>query len=144
MDTDNIHLTERACFWANAYMELVYADFTLINLFTRKSVAIRALVDTGATDVLVTPEIAKQLDFDLEEVSQKTVVMADGRRVSAPRLAPVEIRFGDRLVCTEVLVLADECLVGVIALEAMDLVVDPKGLRVIPNPKHPDGPCARA
>jgi hypothetical protein len=33
---------------------------------------------------------------------------------------------------------------GVIPLEAMDLVVDPKQQRVTPNPAHPDGPVFRA
>ena len=126
-------------------MGLVYADFTLTHLFTRKSVPIRALVDTGATEVFVTPEIARQLGFDPEEFSQKPVVVADGREVFVPCLAPVEIRWAeDRWVCTEVLVMGDECLVGVIPLEAMDLVVDPKRLQVVPNPKHPNGPYQRA
>ncbi len=126
-------------------MGLVYADFTLTNLFTGKSVPIRALVDTGATEAFVTPEIAKQLGFDAEEVRQKPVVLADGRRVYAPCLAPVEIRWAaDRSYCMEVMVLGDECLVGVVPLEVLDLVVDPKRLQVVPNPKHPDGPCARA
>ncbi len=67
--------------------------------------------------------------------------MADGRQVYAPCLAPVEIRWVDRWVCTEVMVLGDECLVGVIPLEALDLMVDPKCLKLVP--KHPDGPRKR-
>jgi clan AA aspartic protease len=123
----------------------VYADFTLTNLFTQKSVGIRALVDTGATEVFVTPEIAKQLGFDVEEVRQKPVVVADGRRIFAPCLAPVEIQWAvDRSFCMEVMVLGDECLVGVLALEVLDLVVDPKRLQLVPNPKHPNGPYKRA
>jgi len=56
----------------------------------------------------------------------------------------VEIRFQDRTFVTEAAVVGDECLMGVLALEAMDLVVDPKLQRVIANPAHPDGPVFRA
>ena len=35
-------------------------------------------------------------------------------------------------------------MVGVVPLEVMDLVVDPKNQRLITNPAHPDGPCLRA
>ena len=125
-------------------MGVVHADFTLTNFFNKKSVRIRALVDTGATEVFVTPEVARELGFDPEEVAHRNVTVADGRSVRAPRLRPVEIEFADRSYCGEVLVLGDQCLVGVIPLEAMDLVVDPKHLELIPNPAHPDGPYTRA
>ena len=124
-------------------MSTVHADFVLSHLFSKKSVCIRALVDTGATDVFVTSEVAKALGFDPEEVSQQSVTLADGRRLSIPQLGPLEIRFGDRRCWSGAFVLGDECLIGVIPLEAMDLVVDPKGRRVVTNPAHPDGPCFR-
>jgi clan AA aspartic protease len=125
-------------------MGLVYADFKLVNHYTRQSVNIRALVDTGTTGAFVTWEVARQLGFDPEELSVQHVTVADGRRVVVPRLAPVEIHFQDRHYCTEVCILGDQCLMGVIPLEFMDLIVDPKRLAVIPNPAHPDGPCLRA
>jgi len=125
-------------------MGLVYADFTLTNMFTGKSVPIRALVDTGTTEAFVTPEVARQLGFDPGEVRQKPVSLADGSRVYAPCLAPVEIRWEDRTHATEVLVLGDECLVGVVPLEILSLVVDPKRLQVVPDPKHPDEQYVRA
>lgn len=125
-------------------MGLVYADFKLVNHYTKQSVDIRALVDTGTTETCVTWEVARQLGFDPEEVTVQQVTVADGRRVDVPRLAPVEIHFQGRHYCSEVCVLGDECLVGAVALEMMDLVVDPKHLAVIPNPKHPEGPSLRA
>ena len=124
-------------------MGQVYADFTLTNFHGDRSVAIRALVDTGATEVIVTPQVARELGFDLEEVSRTHVTLADGRRVSVPRLRGVDIHFADRAFLTEAIVLGDECLVGVIPLEGMDLVVDPKREQLVPNPAHPDGPCWR-
>jgi clan AA aspartic protease len=125
-------------------MGLVYADFKLVNYYTKQSVDIRALVDTGTTGAFVTWEVARQLGFDPEEVSVQHVTVADGRRIAVPRLVPVEIHFQDRHYTTEVCVLGEECLIGAIPLEFMDLVVDPGRRAVIPNPAHPDGPCLRA
>jgi clan AA aspartic protease len=123
---------------------IVYADITLTNPYLKKSVAVRARVDTGATHMVVTAEIARELGFDLEETSTYSLTIADTRRVRVPRIQPVEIRFHDRTYLTEAAVLGDECLMGVLPLEAMDLVVDPKLRRVTPNPAHPDGPVFRA
>ncbi len=86
---------------------------------------------------------ATRRGFDLEETSTYSLTVADSRRVRAPRIQPVEIRFDDRTFMTEAAVLGDECLMGVIPLEAMDLVVDPKQRHVIANPAHPDGPVFR-
>jgi clan AA aspartic protease len=123
---------------------IVYADITLTNPYLKKSVAVRVMVDTGATHMIVTADIARELGFDLEETSTYSLTVADTRRVRVPRIQPVEIRFHDRTFMTEAAVLGDECLMGVLALEAMDLVVDPKLQCVTPNPAHPDGPVFRA
>ena len=40
--------------------------------------------------------------------------------------------------------LGDEPLLGVIPLEAMDLVVDPRQQRLVVNPRHPDYSVALA
>jgi clan AA aspartic protease len=123
---------------------IVYADITLTNPYLRKSVAVRVMVDTGTTHMIVTADIARELGFDLEETSTYSLTVADTRRVRCPRIQPVEIRFDDRTYVTEAAVLGDECLMGVLPLEAMDLVVNPKLERVTPNPAHPDGPLFRA
>ena len=45
-------------------MGLTNADLKLTNLFTNQSVTVHALVDSGATFMFVTEEIAHQLGFD--------------------------------------------------------------------------------
>ena len=40
--------------------------------------------------------------------------------------------------------LGDEALMGVIPLEAMDLVIDPRQQRVTVNPEHPNYPVTLA
>jgi clan AA aspartic protease len=125
-------------------MGIVYEDITLTNRYLNKSVTVRAMVDTGTTHMIVTADIARELGFDLEETSTYSLTVADTRRVRVPRITPIEITLHDRTFTTEAAVLGDECLMGVIPLEAMDLVVDPKLQRVTANPAHPDGPVFRA
>jgi clan AA aspartic protease len=125
-------------------MGLTYAPLKLTNLFNRKTVEINALVDTGATFMCVTEEIALQLGFDLEEVSQQVVTLADGHQRGVPKVAPIEISFGNRSYVTEAVVLGNEPLLGVIPLEAMDLVVDPRQQALVVNPQHPNFPVALA
>ena len=125
-------------------MGLAYADLTLTNMFSRKKLDVRALVDTGAVHMCVTQAQARQLGFDLDECVTQLVRRTDGRQIAAPKIRPVEIAFGDRSYATEALVLGDEALMGVLPLEAMDLVIDPRGQKVTVNPEHPNYPVTLA
>ncbi len=125
-------------------MGLTYANLKLTNLFGHQQVQINALVDTGATFMCVTEEIALQLGFDITEVSQQVVTLADGHQRKVPRIAPIEIAFENRTYVTEAVVLGNEPLLGVIPMEAMDLVVDPRRQVLTVNPQHPNYPVALA
>lgn len=122
----------------------VRASLKITNLFNRESVDVDALVDTGATFMCITEEMALQLGFDTAEVRQQLVTFADGTQHWKPKVAPVEIAFGNRTYVTEAIVLGNEALMGVLPLEAMDLLVDPVTRRVVPNPQHPNFPVASA
>jgi len=125
-------------------MGLTYAALKLTNLFSRQSVEVNALVDTGATFMCVPEEIALQLGFDINEVSHQVVILADGHQRKVPKIAPIEIVFGNRSYVTEAVVLGNEPLLGVIPMEAMDLIVDPRQQVLIANPQHPNYPVALA
>lgn len=125
-------------------MGLIYATVGLTNLFNQQKVEVKALVDTGATFMCVPEEIALQLGFDITEVSQQVVTLADGHQRKVPRIAPIEIAFENRSYVTEAVVLGNEALLGVIPLEAMDLVVDPLKEALVVNPLHPNYPVALA
>lgn len=164
-------------------MGLTYATLKLTNLLGRQSVEVNALVDTGATFMCVPEEVALQLGFDITEVSQQVVTLADGHQRKVPKwhgkdsthgnefsmpvspyptfprklekgqtnryancikIAPIEIMFGNRSYVTEAVVLGNESLLGVIPMEAMDLVVDPRQQILIANPQHPNYPVALA
>lgn len=71
-------------------MGLTYATLKLTNLFGHQSVEVSALVDTGATFMCVSEEIALQLGFDITEVSRQVVTLADGHQRKVPKIAPIE------------------------------------------------------
>lgn len=125
-------------------MGLTYAKLKLTNLFNHQQIEINALVDTGATFMCVTEEIAWQLGFDTTEVSQQVVTLADGHQRKVSKIAPIEIAFENRSYVTEAVVFGNEPLLGVIPLEAMDLIVDARQQMLIVNPQHPNYPVALA
>ena len=56
-------------------MGFVHVDITLTNLFAKKSINVRALVDTGAFMMGVPANIAIGLGFDLEEMSTREATL---------------------------------------------------------------------
>jgi clan AA aspartic protease len=125
-------------------MEHTYATLKLTNLFNHQAVEVNAWVNTGATFMCVTEEIAWQLGFDITEVSRQVVTLADEHLRKVPKIAPIEIAFENRTYVTEAVVLGNEPLLGVIPLEAMDIIVDPRRQALIVNPQHPNYPVALA
>ena len=111
-------------------------QIVLTNMFTKTRVEVRALVDTGTSGLIVTPEVAKALGFDIEEVRRQWVTVANGRSERAPVIAPVQIEFEDRACSTDGFVLnSGECLLGCIPLEQMDLALNPKEQRLVLLPQ---------
>ena len=125
-------------------MGLTYANLKLTNLFNQASIEVNALVDCGATFMCIPENAAAQLGFDTTEVSQQLVTLANGHQVKVPKVAPVKIEFANRSYVTEALVMGDEALMGVLPLEAMDLVIHPKTQTLSVNPEHPNFPVALA
>jgi clan AA aspartic protease len=121
-------------------MGLTYADLKLTNLFNQKNVTVRALVDTGAMHLCVPEAVAIQLGFDISEAQTRQVTVADGRSVKVPKIAPVHIEFANRDYTTEAFVIGNEPLLGVVPIEAMDLIVDPVSQQLKVNPEHPNYP----
>ena len=121
-------------------MGLTHVELQLTNLFSRKSMLVRALVDTGAMFLCVTQEIAVQLGFDPEEAETVRITVADGRSLKVPKIAPIRVEFANRSYVTEAFVIGDEPLLGVVPIEAMDLVVDPASQQLRVNPAHPNYP----
>jgi clan AA aspartic protease len=134
-------------------MGFVHADILLINgvdlrLFERKKIAedevkrlkVRVLVDSGAIMLAINEEICNQLD--LTPLDKRPAQMADGSVIMLDVVGPIEIRFGNRRTNVDAIVLPGNAqpLLGVIPMEDMDVLIDPKANELIINPEHPYKP----
>jgi len=95
-----------------------------------------ALVDTGAVPSVLPIEIVQTLGLDI--IRQERATYANNSSENADVTEPVTFVILGRRVTEEALVLGDEVLIGQIALERTDLMVDCTNQRVIRNPAHPD------
>lgn len=103
-----------------------------VRLRAAKAVTVRMLVDTGATFSVIPPRLARGLGIRRPRRSVR-VRLADGRRVRlGADVAVVEI--DGRQAPTTILVgEVDEPILGVEALEALGLAVDPGRKRLTPS-----------
>ncbi|MDV2991331.1 MAG: hypothetical protein N4J56_000985 [Chroococcidiopsis sp. SAG 2025] len=100
-----------------------------------------ALVDTGAVRTVVSQAIVQELGLKVR--AQQLAKYADGREEMVGLTEPVIIEIMGRETTEAVLVTGDEVLIGQTVLETLDLLVDCKNQRLIPNPAHPDQPIFR-
>ncbi|MFL6602626.1 MAG: aspartyl protease family protein [Steroidobacteraceae bacterium] len=121
-------------------MRLTYASLRLTNTFTGLSIEVQALVDSGAMPLCIPESVARQLGFDTTETYSARIKIADASRIKVPVVAPIRIEFANRSCTTDAYVFGDEPLIGVIPIEAMDCIIEPRHRRLVVNPDHPD--CA--
>jgi len=132
-------------------MGTTFADIRLTNsedlLLLRKgyvekdevrTVQVRALVDTGAS--LLTIPLSIQQKLGLNKIDEQNVELGDGSIITVDIVGPIELKFENRIaiVTAAVLPLEVEVLLGVIPLEYMDVLVDPRRQRLVVNPQSPD------
>ena len=98
------------------------------------------LVDTGAIMLALPEDVVARLG--LPEIDRRPVRVADGRRVILPIAGGLRMEILGRSTTCDAYVLPAGAtpLIGVIPLEALDLVVDPSSGEARTNPAHPDGP----
>ncbi|HEY9779185.1 MAG TPA: clan AA aspartic protease [Leptolyngbyaceae cyanobacterium] len=101
----------------------------------------QALVDTGAVRSVLPMAIVQQLGLRIR--GQQLAKYADGREEAVGLTGPVIIEIEGRETTEAALVTGDEVLIGQTVLETLDLLVDCKNQRLIPNPAHPDQPVFR-
>ena len=121
-------------------MGMIYEELTLRNagdVFNARREIIKeaeirqtkvtAIVDTGAATMVINEDICRQLGLELEPDKHYKAMLADGTRHTYSWSEPVEVQWKDRsMVCQAIVVpTAKEILLGVIPLEAMDLIVHP-------------------
>ncbi len=99
---------------------------------------IQVLVDTGSMNMCINEVVCEALQLPL--IGRKRSVMANGSVIECDIAGPLEVRFKNRncLILVTVLPGDNECLLGAIPLEEMDIMVDPKRGELVVNPDHPD------
>jgi len=100
-----------------------------------------ALVDTGAVASVIPIYVATQLGLMMR--GQKVVQYADGRNDVVDSTEAVVFEINGRDTLDEAYVLGDEVLIGQTVLEKMDLLVDCRNNKVMPNPARPDQPVLK-
>jgi clan AA aspartic protease len=95
-----------------------------INENNIRSVTLTAIVDTGATTLVINEDIFNKLGLSLIET--RNINIAGGAKVQCKVTGPVCIQWKDRQAMVSAVVLPEgKPLLGVIPLEFMDLIVDP-------------------
>jgi clan AA aspartic protease len=103
----------------------------------------RALVDSGAFDLVINEDIRRQLDVPVLE--QRTIWLADDTTRQVDMVGPIEVRFENRSATVRAIVLpgSGEVLLGAIPMEVLDVFIDPRGERLIVNPLSTDQGSSR-
>jgi clan AA aspartic protease len=91
-----------------------------------RQMTVQAIVDTGAWTIVINEEIRDKLGLLDQGFGEAN--LADGQKAYYPMAGPLEIRWKNRRMICETLVMPDapEVLLGAIPLEHMDLTINPK------------------
>ncbi|RUR73293.1 retroviral-like aspartic protease family protein [Chlorogloeopsis fritschii PCC 9212] len=92
-----------------------------------------ALVDTGAVRTVLPMSIVQQLGLRIR--GQQVAQYANGMEESVGLTEPVIIELEGRETTEAVLVIGDTVLIGQTVLETLDLLVDYRNQRLVPNPE---------
>jgi predicted aspartyl protease len=105
-----------------------------------RTIELEALVDTGATMLVIPSDAALLLGVPFE--GTRNVRMANGERHAIPWIAGLRLELCGREMTCDALVMptGTTALIGQIPLEALDLIVDPKNREVRVNPESPESP----
>ena len=105
-----------------------------------KSIEVEAVIDTGATMVVLPQNIVDALG--LKKVREAKVRYANNNVESKSIYGVVTIEIKGRSANLDVLAEAEgsQPLIGQVLLELLDLVVDPRTRTLIPNPQSPEMP----
>ena len=108
-----------------------------------KKIRCKALVDSGAWDLVINEEVQKQLDLPVLE--RRAVEMADETVIEVDVVGPIEVRFQHKKTIVDAVIMpgTSDVLLGAYAMEGLDVMIDPKRDRLLVNPPWPNNPKAR-
>jgi len=122
-------------------MGKVIEKVKLTSLFEpKKSVEVEAVIDTGATMVVLPKDIVDALG--LRKVREVKVRYANKKVETKPIYGVVTIELKGRSANLDVLVeeKGSQPLIGQVLLGLLDLIVEPRTRKLIPNPASPEMP----
>lgn len=119
-------------------MGLVYANIRLSNPVKPEQLPldVNCLVDSGSTYLCIPQHMAIQLG--LSELQKREIILADETARLVPYVGPIKIEFENRICFVGAMVLGDQCLLGAVPMEDMDLVIHPKYFKLSVNPESPN------
>lgn len=119
-------------------MGLIYTNITISNPKNTdiNPIEVKALADTGALHLCIPEHIAIQLG--IETLEKREVIIADGSHRTVDYAGPIKVTFENRSCYIGALILGDETLLGAIAMEDMDLVLQPALRKITVNPQNPN------
>jgi clan AA aspartic protease len=117
--------------------DLILADAGHLPRDRVRRVQLEALVDTGAVMTLLPQDVVEQLGLPLD--GRIIVTLANEERIELPRARLLSLTLAERQMDTDCLVGPPRCepLLGQLALERLDLIVDPVRQTVSPRPESP-------
>ena len=120
--------------------EMTQAEAGTLDASKVRTAEIEALVDTGATMMMLPADVVAQLGVPVK--GHRKVRYADSRIEEVPWVAGIRIDVRGRNAVISALVgaVGSTPLLGQIPLEEMDFIVDPKSRELRPNPASPDAP----
>lgn len=120
------------------------ADNGLISSVAVRRARIQAVVDTGAVSMAIPEDVVSDLGLPIIEYA--STQMADGSTVTLAIAGSLGLQIQGRAMDTDCLVVPPdaEALVGVVAMERMDLIPDPWTQTLSPRPESPNLPLLRA
>ena len=116
-----------------------FSDLILQRAKARKAkprhVRVEALVDTGATRLYLKPSVIEKLGL---ERTRKILSRTTNGSVERHKDSEVSLELLGRSGTFQVVEIPEDVpnLVGQVPLEVLDLLVDPKGQKLIGNPEH--------
>jgi clan AA aspartic protease len=107
-----------------------------------KKVKCNALVDSGAWDLVINEEVRQRLNLPV--IERRTVKMADETLMDLDVVGPIEVRFQNKRTIVDAVIIpgTSEVLLGAYPMEGLDVIIDPKGERLLVNPPWPNNPKA--
>jgi clan AA aspartic protease len=117
-------------------MGLTHVPVTVRNLITRDAFTLKFLIDTGATESMVPSSELRKIG--IEPGTRRSYELANGQLEDFD-IAFAEISFLDETIFGEVLFGPDnaEPLLGVLALQAAGILVDPRNETIRKLPTRP-------